>query len=167
DLLVPYKPVNIEKFKSFNELLKADRGGLIFEPVVGVHENVAEFDFTSLYPSIMKKRNVSGETVNCACCPDSNNVVTDLGYHICEKRIGIVSQSLELPLEKRAKYKKQKNATKDKAQYAIYDARQDALKWLGVVSFGYLGHANSKFGLIDSHIVVCAIDREVLLLARD
>ncbi|HXF29221.1 MAG TPA: DNA polymerase domain-containing protein, partial [Chlamydiales bacterium] len=26
---------------------------------------------------------------------------------------------------------------------------------------------NSKFGLIDSHIVVCAIDREVLLTARD
>jgi DNA polymerase elongation subunit (family B) len=167
DLLVPYKPVNTEKFKTFNELLLADRGGLIFEPVVGVHENVAEFDFTSLYPNIMSKRNVSGETVNCACCQDSKNLVKELGYHICEKRRGIVSQALELPLEKRAKYKQLKKVVTDKASYNIYDSRQDALKWLGVVSFGYLGHANSKFGLIDSHIVVCAIDREVLLLARD
>jgi DNA polymerase, archaea type len=166
-LLVPYKPVNTEKFKTFNELLLADRGGLIFEPVVGVHENVAEFDFTSLYPNIMSKRNVSGETVNCACCRDSKNIVKELGYHICEKRRGIVSQALELPLEKRAKYKQLKKVVTDKASYNIYDSRQDALKWLGVVSFGYLGHANSKFGLIDSHIVVCAIDREVLLLARD
>jgi DNA polymerase, archaea type len=169
-LLVPYKPVNTEKFKSFSELLKADRGGLIFEPIVGVHENVAEFDFTSLYPNIMSKRNVSGETVNCACCPNSKNVIKELGYHVCEKRRGIVSQSLELPLEKRAKYKILKKTTSDKALYNIYNiynSRQDALKWLGVVSFGYLGHANSKFGLIDSHIVVCAIDRNVLLTARD
>jgi len=167
NVLVPYKPVNTEKFKTFNELLKADRGGLIFEPVIGVHENVAEFDFTSLYPNIMSKRNVSGETVNCACCPDSKNVVKELGYHICEKRKGIVSQSLELPLEKRAKYKILKKATKDKARYNVYNSRQDAIKWLGVTSFGYLGHANSKFGRIDSHIVVCAIDRSVLLAARD
>ena len=167
NLLVPYKPVNTEKFKSFNQLLRADRGGLIFEPVVGVHENAAEFDFTSLYPNIMRKRNVSGETVNCACCPDSNNVVKELGYHLCIKHKGIVGQSLELPLEKRAKYKILKKTTSDNALYNIYNSRQDALKWLGVVSFGYLGHANSKFGLIDSHIVVCAIDREVLLTARN
>jgi DNA polymerase-2 len=132
-----------------------------------VHENVAEFDFTSLYPNIVSKRNVSGETVNCACCQDSKNVVKELGYHICEKRRGIVSQSLELPLEKRAMYKQLKKTTTDKALYKIYDSRQDALKWLGVTSFGYLGHANAKFGRIDSHIVVCAIDREVLLTARD
>ncbi|WP_415282927.1 DNA polymerase domain-containing protein [Candidatus Nitrososphaera sp. FF02] len=166
NLLVPYKPVNVEKFKSFNELLKADRGGLIFEPVIGVHENVAEFDFTALYPSIMAKRNISGETVNCACCPESQNIVKELGYRICEKRRGIVSKSLELSLEKRVKYKQLKKVTSGRL-YDIYDARQDALKWLGVVSFGYLGHANSKFGLIDSHIAVCAIDREVLLTARD
>jgi DNA polymerase-2 len=115
----------------------------------------------------MSKRNVSGETVNCACCQDSKNIVKELGYHICEKRRGIVSQSLELPLEKRAKYKQLKKTTSDKALYNIYNSRQDALKWLGVVSFGYLGHANSKFGRIDSHIVVCAIDRNVLLAARD
>lgn len=167
NLLVPYKPVNTEKFKSFNELLIADRGGLIFEPVIGVHENVGELDFTGLYPNIMSKRNVSGETVNCACCQDSKNIVKELGYHICEKRRGIVSQSLELPLEKRAKYKILKKTTKDKAKFNIYNSRQDALKWLGVVSFGYLGHANSKFGRIDSHIVVCSIDRSVLLSARD
>ena len=85
-------------------------GGLIFEPVVGVHENIAEFDFASLYPSIMMKRNVSGETVNRDCCPNSKNTIEELGYHICEKRRGIVSQALELPLSKRAKYKYQKES---------------------------------------------------------
>lgn len=166
-LLIPWKPINTEKWKSFSELFVADRGGLIFEPVVGVHENVAEFDFASLYPSIMMKRNVSGETVNCGCCPDSENIVKELGYHICEKRRGIVSQALELPLEKRARYKHLRKVSSDRIRHEIYDVRQGALKWIGVVSFGYLGHANSKFGLIDSHIVVCAIDREVLVKARN
>jgi DNA polymerase elongation subunit (family B) len=166
-LLIPWKPVNTERWKSYSEFFRADRGGLIFEPVVGVHENVAEFDFASLYPSIMMKRNVSGETVNCDCCPHSKNVVEELGYHICEKRRGIVSQALELPLDKRAKYKYLKSITTDGLRSEVYDLRQGALKWIGVVSFGYLGHANSKFGLIDSHIVVCAIDREVLVSARN
>jgi DNA polymerase-2 len=31
--------------------------------------------------------------------------------------------------------------------------------------FGYLGHANAKFGRIDAHIAVCAWDREILLSA--
>jgi DNA polymerase elongation subunit (family B) len=166
-LLVPWKPVNTERWKSYSELFRADRGGLIFEPVIGVHENVAEYDFASLYPSIMMKRNVSGETVNCDCCPDSKNTVKELGYHICEKRRGIVSQALELPLSKRARYKYLKKILTDGLRHEIYDSRQGALKWIGVVSFGYLGHANSKFGLIDSHIVVCAIDREVLIRARN
>jgi DNA polymerase, archaea type len=173
NLLVPWKPTNTERWKSYSELFRADRGGLIFEPVVGVHENVAEFDFASLYPSIMMKRNVSGETINCNCCPDSKNIVEELGYYICEKRRGIVSQALELPLNKRAKYKKYlKRAMNDDddddgLRSDVYDSRQGALKWIGVVSFGYLGHANSKFGLIDSHIVVCSIDREVLVRARN
>jgi DNA polymerase-2 len=167
ELLVPWKPTNSERWKSYNELFRADRGGLIFEPVVGIHENVAEFDFASLYPSIMMKRNVSGETVNCNCCPNSKNIVEELGCHICEKRRGIVSQALELPLSKRAKYKYLKRVMTDGLRSEIYDSRQGALKWIGVVSFGYLGHANSKFGLIDSHIVVCAIDREILVTARN
>jgi len=166
-LLVPWKPVNTEKWKSYHELFVADRGGLIFEPVVGVHENVGEFDFAALYPSIMRKRNVSGETVNCDCCPGSKNIVKELGYHICERKRGIVSEALELPLDKRAKYKKLKKMFPKGLKFQTYETRQGALKWIGVVSFGYLGHANSKFGLIDSHIVVCAIDREVLLLARN
>jgi len=37
DLLVPWKPTLVERFKDRNELLVADRGGLIFEPKMGVH----------------------------------------------------------------------------------------------------------------------------------
>jgi len=48
---------------------------------------------------------------------------------------------------------------------AIYDARQNSLKWILVTSFGYLGFNNAKFGKIDAHIAVCAFDRQILLHA--
>jgi DNA polymerase elongation subunit (family B) len=69
-ILIPWKPVLAESFKSRAELLVADRGGFIFEPELGVHEGVGELDFSSLFPSIMMKKNISAETVRCSCCPD-------------------------------------------------------------------------------------------------
>jgi DNA polymerase-2 len=156
-----------EHSKTFEEMLVADRGGFIFEPEIGVHENVAEFDFLSLYPNIMLKKNLSAETIHCDCCKDSKLRVPELGYHICEKRIGIVPTSLRIVLEKRATYKKLlKNfATADPQLKAIYDSRQNSLKWILVTSFGYLGFNNAKFGRIDAHIAVCAFDRQILLQA--
>src|SRR5262249_18011725 len=47
----------------------------------------------------------------------------------------------------------------------IYDARNTALKWILVTSFGYLGFNNAKFGRIDAHMAVCAFARQILLQA--
>ncbi len=164
DILIPWKPTLAEHPKSLGDLLTADRGGLIFEPIMGVHENVAELDFVSLYPTIMFKKNISAETVICNCCSHSKLRIPELlNYHICEKRRGIVPISLEILLKKRAIYKDKKNSTTDLELKKIYDARQTALKWVLVTSFGYLGFNNAKFGRIDAHIAVCAFDRQILL----
>jgi DNA polymerase elongation subunit (family B) len=162
DLLVPWKPTLVERFKDRNELLVADRGGLIFEPKMGVHEGVCELDFHALYPNIMFRKNISAETVRCLCCPDSKNRVPELGWNVCEKRKGIVPRAIEIIVEKRLHYKELKKDSKG-TDYDRYNARQAALKWLGVTTFGYLGFNNAKFGRIDAHIAVCAWDRKVLL----
>jgi DNA polymerase-2 len=140
----------------------ADRGGFIFEPKVGVHENVGELDFSALYPNIMYRKNISAETVRCACCPDSDNRVPELGWNVCKKRDGIVPLAIKIIVEKRLHYKELKRAAKG-ADYDRYNARQAALKWLGVTTFGYLGFNNAKFGRIDAHIAVCAWDRKILV----
>jgi DNA polymerase-2 len=167
NVLIPWKPTVVETFKTYKELLIADRGGMILEPKIGVHEKVAEFDFASLYPNIMSKMNLSGETVRCSCCRDSSKQkVPELGWNICEKRTGIVPLSLDILLKKRTYYKeKMKLPDIDPQIRQIYDARQQALKWILVTSFGYLGYSNSKFGRIDAHIATCAFDRKILLQA--
>ncbi|MDE1853914.1 MAG: hypothetical protein KGI38_09265 [Thaumarchaeota archaeon] len=161
-LLVPWKPTLVEHFKDRNELLLADRGGFIFEPKIGVHESVGELDYSALFPSIMLRKNISAETVRCSCCPDSKNRVPELGWNVCEKRMGLVAKSMEIVVGKRLKYKELRNNAIGAAR-RIYDERQAALKWIGVVCFGYLGHSNAKFGRIDAHIAVCAWDRKVLI----
>ena len=117
----------------------------------------------SLYPNIMLKKNLSAETVRCPCCPSSINRIPELDWNVCQRRKGIVPKAIEIIVGKRLRYKELKRSAKSDKDRERYDARQSALKYLGVTSFGYLGYNNAKFGRIDAHIGVCAWDRKVLL----
>ncbi len=169
DVLIPWKPQASETFKTFNDLLKADKGGFVFESKPGAYDKVAEYDFVSLYPNIMFKKNISSESINCDCCKyESDNKVPELEhlYYTCKKKIGIVPLSLKIVLDRRLEYKKRKNNSICQENSELknrYDNRQAALKWILVTSFGYLGFSNSKFGRIDAHIAVCAFARDILL----
>jgi DNA polymerase elongation subunit (family B) len=165
--LIPAKKREPEEFKSVSTLLLADRGGLIFQPVMGFHEQVAEMDFVSMYPTIMVEHNISPETVNCRCC--RNGAVPELGYTICERREGIVPATLRTVVTKRAAYKKKKKALKRAGDegWKLYDRRQNALKWMLVTCFGYLGYKNARFGRIEAHESVNAFSREAILRAKE
>lgn len=162
NILIPWKPTLAERFKNGWELMIGDRGGFIFEPKVGVHDNVGEIDFSSLYPTLMFKNNISAESICCECCRDSKLRVPELDWNICEKRVGIIPKGLDLLLRKRARYKKLRKSTEDNNLRSIYDARQSALKWILVSCFGYLGFRNAKFGRIDAHMAVCAFARKTM-----
>jgi len=163
DILLPRNKSIPENFKTAYELLVADRGGFVYEPRVGIHDDIGEVDFSSMYPALMVNNNISGETVLCECCPDSKLRIPELNYNICEKREGVVPKSLRLILTKRLTYKQLKEETKDPVLKEIYDNRQIALKWILVTCFGYLGYKNAKFGTVDGHIGVCAFGRDALL----
>jgi DNA polymerase, archaea type len=165
EILIPRNKSIPEAFKSAYELLVADRGGFVYEPNVGLHDNTGEVDFSSMYPSLMVNNNISAETVLCKCCPDSRIRIPELNYNICEKRVGVVPKALQIVVEKRLRYKRLKEEVKDPKLKEMYDNRQVALKWILVTCFGYLGYRNSKFGTIDGHIGVCAFGREAFLKA--
>lgn len=162
-VLIPMEKQQTEDFRPAGELLIADKGGLVYEPEVGWHRRVAEFDFTSMYPEMMVRRNISPETVNCPCCPE--NLVPEVGHRLCSKRRGLVPSVLEPILLKRAKYKALAKAGGPLA--ADYKRRAAAHKWCLVTCFGYLGFKNARFGKIEAHECVTAWGREVLLRAKD
>ena len=163
-LIAPFKK-SPEGFNSAMDLIRSDRGGHIFEPIIGVFDNVVELDFSSMYPSIMANYNISSETLNCKCCKDDGTgiKVPGLDFHICSKREGIISKSIKLPLTKRLQYKEYVRKTGN-LRYKFTDI---ALKWVLVVSFGYLGFKNARFGKIEAHQTVCAFAREFLMRAAE
>jgi len=175
--LIPAQKAEPETPKHPDELLLADRGGLVFPPRLGFFENAAELDFASEYPNIMARFNVSPETVNCRCCPDAPRV-PELGYRVCQKRRGITSRVVERLIAKRQEYKLRMKAVAAvpettgqlpaTAEYsASYSLRRSSLKWLLVCCFGYTGYKNARFGKIEAHEAINALSREKLLVAKE
>ena len=62
NILVPWHKQQAENTKTALDLIRTDSGGLVYQPTVGIHENVAGIDFISMYPSIMVHENISPET---------------------------------------------------------------------------------------------------------
>jgi DNA polymerase elongation subunit (family B) len=191
DILIPWRKGEPERFKTAWDLLVADKGGLVFQPKLGIFEDVAEIDFASMYPTMMSIHNISPETVLCGCC--ENHRVPEVGYTICERRKGIVPKTLAPVLARRAWLKKKvkelerrrwnveggdnppsslrgegKGEGEDcEKRREIYNRKQTALKWMLVTCFGYLGYRNARFGRIEAHEAVTAFGREGLLQAKE
>ena len=169
--LIPFHKREPEAFKSAFDLLIADKGGLTYQPISGLHFDVAELDFSSMYPSIMARFNVSPETLHCHCCPNSR--VPEIGYTICRRSRGLVPETLAPLIEKRLAYKRRlkqarlRGADASTAEKEFCRRRASAEKWLLVVCFGYLGYKNARFGRIEAHEAVTSYGREMLLRAKD
>ena len=147
-VLIPEQKAEPEDPKRPDELLVADRGGLVFVPKLGFTPNVAELDFVSQFPSIMARFNISPETVNCPCCPDAPRI-PELGYRICQKRRGITSRVVERLIAKRCELKKLLKTTPPDTALR-FKLQRDSMKWLLVCCFGYTGYKNARFGKIEA-----------------
>lgn len=165
-VLVPWHKQQAEQPKTALELLRTDQGGLVYQPTVGLHYDVAEIDFISMYPSIMAHFNISPETVK-----KGRNLMlasTNGGKQPISEPDGLVPKTLRPLLEKRIALKMRN------AHLPAWDprrksdkARATAHKWLLVTCFGYLGYKNARFGRIEAHEAVTARGREALLQAKE
>lgn len=159
-LLPPIKAKG-EQFKPADHLLISDNGGLIYDAVPGIYTGVWTIDFTSLYPFIMLNHNISSETVLCEheeCripmmdnpklfdddplyyanqdkiaqrCHQYDNIVPEVDYHICTKRVGIVTRTMSHILLKRVELKRRRKIPSTPREKKIRYKRMDsAMKWI-------------------------------------
>jgi DNA polymerase-2 len=162
NILVPWHKQQAENTKTALDLIRTDSGGLVYQPTIGIHENVAGIDFISMYPSIMVHENISPETFQSA--PGSKDFVADQR----EKPKGLIPNTLAPLLTKRVRIKQRlTEIPKWDPSYEIYKAQSSAHKWLLVTCFGYLGYKNARFGRIEAHEAVTAYGREALLRAKE
>ena len=168
-VLVPWNSWRHEFYKPMGTLHDADRGGFIFAPEVGLHEDVHELDFSSLYPNIICTRNVSPDVIRCGCHTGRNDV-PELGYSICDERgylVDVLQPIIDARDEIKAEIRReQQREEPDQERLAELDGRSGALKWILVACFGYQGFSNAKFGRIECHEAINAFAREILLTAK-
>ncbi|MEM0311741.1 MAG: type B DNA-directed DNA polymerase [Thermoplasmatales archaeon] len=153
-IMIPLYKDDHESIKNIRSFIEADRGGLYLQPAPGIYEDVTELDFSSMYPSIIVKYNLSPETINEAC--SNYYTVQDLGYNICIDKKGKLPEFLSDLLNLRLYFKKMKERSE------IYRRKDAVLKWLLLTSFGYTGYKNAKFGRIEVHEAITSIGRTIL-----
>jgi DNA polymerase I len=153
-LVTAYKDDH-EGEKSPEELISTDRGGLVLDPDPGLYDDVYEIDFSSMYPSIIVRYNLSPETV----MRSGTMHIPETPYFVSTEKRGFLSTALEELLEIRLRYKAIKKLD------PLYANRDIALKWLLLTSFGYTGYKNAKFGKIEVHEAITALGRWILSTA--
>jgi DNA polymerase elongation subunit (family B) len=149
-------------------------GAYVFSPVVGMHRNVAAFDFKSLYPSMVSAFNISPETIikkedrknfkseeMCSIPSFDSDVLDKDGNIIGTERKGgttfrldqhgFISQMFARTLERRSKYtdlqKKRLDAvgTTQDDLFLLYYRLAYSFKRLGLSFYGDIGNSRSRF----------------------
>ena len=120
---------------------KKYKGGMVVDPVPGVHFNVAVMDFASLYPSIMKYWNLGYETIRCKHTEDKTNRVPDTDHWVCKQRHAMESLLVGSLRDIRVKWYKPKSKDTNlaPASRAWYNIVQNALKVVLNASYGVFG----------------------------
>ncbi|MGC9071086.1 MAG: DNA polymerase domain-containing protein [Acidilobus sp.] len=147
--VVPRVVPRVEDLKTLEGMVYMDRPGLLVYPEGKCYDGVYQVDFSSMYPSIIAKYNISGETVN-AC-----NDVRVGPYTVCERERGVVAEAVERLIALKELYK------------GVDEELAEAFKWVLVASFGYLGYRNSIFGRIEAYELVTFLARATLRLAME
>ncbi len=120
---------------------KKYRGGLVVEPKEGVHFNVTVMDFASLYPSIIKVKNLSYETVRCMHDECKQNLIPETNHWVCTKKNGMTAQIIGSLRDLRVNYYKsmsKKNTLTDQERQ-LYTVVSQALKVILNASYGVMG----------------------------
>ncbi|MHA2393872.1 MAG: DNA polymerase domain-containing protein [Promethearchaeota archaeon] len=114
------------------DMVKSDRGGMVFSPKPGLHENVAALDFESMFPNIIIRKNVSYETV------------TEEG--IDHSIPGFMGGFTEPIVKRRLRLKHLRNTFhRESNEWWWCQQRQSSLKMSLVVTYGYSGCYANRF----------------------
>jgi len=126
------------------------KGGMVLKPKPGVHEDVAVLDFSSMYPSIMVKYNISPDTYipqgEAAAFPEDVYVAPEVGHRFRKSPAGFYKRVIERLLEARRKVREEmRKHPPDTYQYRLLDERQRALKVITNATYGYCGWLGARW----------------------
>jgi len=149
---------------------KKFQGAYVLEPKIGTFFNVTTMDYASLYPSIIKRYNISYETINCnhPKCKEKNQI-PQTTHHYCTKRTGLTSLIIGVMRDLRVNYfkrlSKDKNLTED--QRDLYDSITQASKVILNGSYGVVGSDYFNLYCIPVAESVTALGRNIIMKTKE
>ena len=134
-----------QKKRSKRDREQAYTGGFVYTPEEGLYENVAVFDFRSLYPTVMVSHNISPEMLEVEACEDEY-VIEELDYSFCQDEQGFFPELVEDLVSSRYEIKdKMKDIEEESEEYLSLYSQQQAQKILANSFYGYLGYSGARW----------------------
>jgi DNA polymerase I len=144
---------------------KKYRGGLVVEPKEGIHFDVTVMDFASLYPSIIKVKNLSYETVRCPHIECKKNIIPQTNHWVCTKKNGLTSVLIGSLRDLRVNYYKNmaKNQNLTNEERQLYTVVSQALKVILNASYGVMGAQIFPLYFLPAAEATTATGRHIIL----
>ncbi|ADY01984.1 DNA polymerase Pol2 [Vulcanisaeta moutnovskia 768-28] len=121
------------------------KGAVVLEPRPGLHEDIAVIDFSSMYPSIMMKYNVSPDTLVLGDCDDCH-VAPEVNYKFRKSPEGLYPGLLRMLVESRRKVRElMKKYPENSPEWTLLNERQRALKVMANAMYGYCGWLGARW----------------------
>jgi DNA polymerase, archaea type len=122
------------------------RGAIVLEPKVGLHDNVASVDFSSMYPSLMIKYNISPDTLVAGNEKDDTFEVPEVKHRFRKQPSGFYRIVLTKLIEARKTTKAElKRTPPNDERYPLLKAREKAVKVMTNAVYGYAGWAGARW----------------------
>ncbi len=150
------KPMNEEISKRMH--MGKYEGAFVFEPIPGIYEDIAVFDFTSCYGSTIVTYNLSKSTFLETPEKNSYSIETSEGKLHFSKESGFFSEILRDIIEKRKKYKQELKEKPD----VIKKARSNAFKLLANSAYGYQGFFGARYYLREAAAATAAFAKKLI-----
>jgi len=138
-------------------------GAFVFQPTPGLYKDIAFFDFTSMYSSIIITYNLSLSTFSDKKITNSTEVNLGEQKAYFTKQPGFFPQMLNEIIEKRKKYKKEYFQKQD----ALSKARSNSFKLLANAAYGYQGFFGARYYCLPAAASTAALARKSIHKAID
>ena len=118
-----------------------NEGGYVREPETGLHENLVQFDFRSLYPSIIISKNISPDVMVLGDVEneDEYNISPEHGLKFKKNPQGFIPSVIDKILQERFRIKREMKASTDETEKRSLNVQQQAIKRLANTMYGIYG----------------------------
>ena len=141
-----------------------NEGGYVREPEKGLHENLVQFDFRSLYPSIIISKNISPDvmTLDEVENPDEYNISPEHGVKFRKTPQGFIPSVIDKILQERFRIKREMKASDNETERKALDVQQQAIKRLANTMYGIYGFPRFRWYSFDCAKAITSWGRQYI-----